>query len=68
MNKALIILIVLLIFSCGKSEPDLIVTGTIKGLKKGTLYLQKFKDTALVTMDSLKINGEEPFEFHISNH
>lgn len=63
MNKALIILLVLLIFSCGKSEPDLIVTGTIKGLKKGTLYLQKFKDTALVTIDSLKINGEEPFEF-----
>jgi len=63
MKRALIILSLLLIFSCGKSEPDLIVTGTIKGLKKGTLYLQKFKDTALVTIDSLIINGEEPFEF-----
>jgi len=63
MKRALFILYILLAFSCGKSEPDLIVTGTIKGLKKGTLFLQKFKDTALVTIDSLIINGEEPFEF-----
>ena len=64
MNRTLIILSLLLIFSCGKKEPDLIVIGNIKGLKKGTLYLQKLKDTALVTVDSLAINGELPFELH----
>jgi succinate dehydrogenase flavin-adding protein (antitoxin of CptAB toxin-antitoxin module) len=64
MKKALIVLSVLLIFSCTEKEPDLIVTGNIKGLKKGTLYLQKFRDTALVTIDSLNINGEQPFEFY----
>jgi succinate dehydrogenase flavin-adding protein (antitoxin of CptAB toxin-antitoxin module) len=52
-----------MIFSCGTQEPDLTVTGTIKGLKKGTLYLQKFQDSALVSMDSILVNGEEPFEF-----
>ncbi len=62
MNKALIILSLLLIFSCTEKESDLIVTGNIKGLKKGTLYLQKLKDTALVILDSLEINGELPFE------
>jgi len=64
MKRALILLSLLLIFSCAEKEPDLIVTGTIKGLKKGTLYLQKFRDTALVTIDSLNINGEQPFEFY----
>lgn len=64
MNRALIILSVLLIFSCAKKEPDLIVKGNIKGLKKGTLYLQKLNDTALVTLDSIEIIGEIPFELH----
>ncbi|RLD29194.1 MAG: hypothetical protein DRI75_04110 [Bacteroidetes bacterium] len=64
MKRVLILLSLLFIFSCGKKEPDLIVTGTIKGLKKGTLYLQKLKDTTLVTVDSLEIIGELPFELH----
>ena len=64
MKRALIILSLLFIFSCGEKESDLIVIGNIKGLKKGTLYLQKLKDTALVTLDSLEIVGELPFELH----
>ena len=64
MKKVLFILSLLLILSCNEKESDLIVTGHIKGLKKGTLYLQKLKDTALITMDSLNVNGELPFEFH----
>jgi succinate dehydrogenase flavin-adding protein (antitoxin of CptAB toxin-antitoxin module) len=62
MKSALFILLLLFVFSCGKKEPDLIVTGNIKGLKKGTIYLQKLKDTATVTLDSLVINGEVTFE------
>ncbi len=62
MKGALFILLLLFVFSCGKKEPDLIVTGNIKGLKKGTIYLQKLKDTATVTLDSLVINGEVTFE------
>lgn len=62
MKNAITILSLLLIISCWKKEPDLIVTGNIKGLKKGTIYLQKLKDTTTVTLDSLVINGEVPFE------
>ena len=64
MKKGLYILLLLLIFSCGEKESDLIVTGNIRGLKKGTLYLQKLQDTSIITLDSLKVNGELPFELH----
>lgn len=39
----------------------MIVKGQIKGLKKGTLYLQKMKDTALVTVDSVSLLGKDTF-------
>ncbi len=64
MKKTFLLLIIIFTFSCTKKEPDLIVTGNIKGLKKGTLYLQKLKDTVLVTLDSLEIIGELQFELH----
>ena len=64
MKKTFLLLIIIFTFSCTKKEPDLIVTGNIKGLKKGTLYLQKLKDTVLVTLDSLEIIGELSFELH----
>jgi succinate dehydrogenase flavin-adding protein (antitoxin of CptAB toxin-antitoxin module) len=64
MKKTFLLLVIIFTFSCTKKEPDLIVTGNIKGLKKGTLYLQKLKDTVLVTLDSLEIIGELQFELH----
>jgi len=58
MKKLTFLLVILTIISCGKKEADLTVTGTIKGLKKGTVYLQQLKDSTLVAM---VINGEQPF-------
>ncbi len=66
MKKASFLLIVLLILSCGKKESDLTVIGQIKGLQKGTVYLQQLKDTTLVVLDSLEIQGEGTFELHSS--
>lgn len=37
------------------------VKGTIDGLKKGTLYLQKQIDSSLVTVDSVALNGTNEF-------
>lgn len=52
----------LLIISCGsKSEDNLIVNGKVRGLKKGTLFLQHLNDTTLVTVDSLEIDGDGTF-------
>jgi len=39
------------------------VTGNIKGLKKGMLYLQHISDSALVTIDSLDLKGDGNFSF-----
>jgi hypothetical protein len=39
------------------------LTGNVKGLKKGTLLLQKFEDTLLVSVDSVVVNGDSNFSF-----
>jgi hypothetical protein len=39
------------------------VNGNVKGLKKGTLYLQHVPDSSLVTIDSLEVNGDGSFSF-----
>uniref|UniRef100_UPI003563102A DUF4369 domain-containing protein n=1 Tax=Lutibacter sp. TaxID=1925666 RepID=UPI003563102A len=56
------IVIVTLLISCNKSKNgNMVVKGTIDGLKKGTVYLQKIKDTVLVSVDSVQLNGELTF-------
>ena len=40
----------------------MIVSGNVDGLKKGTLYLEKIQDTALVTLDSVVVDGTSLFE------
>ena len=41
----------------------MVVKGEIEGLRKGTLYLQKIKDSVLIDIDSLTIEGVPRFEF-----
>jgi hypothetical protein len=51
--------IVALLVSCNKNEHgNMVVKVTIDGLKKGTLYLQKVKDTMLVSVDSIGLDGK----------
>ena len=38
------------------------ITGEIQGLKQGTLYIQKLKDSTLVTLDSIVLKGKSTFE------
>lgn len=57
-------LVLAFLSSCGgDTENTMTVIGKIKGLKKGTLYFQHVKDTALVSIDSLRIEGDGNFEF-----
>lgn len=60
---SLLLIAVLTLISCSEKKDNLIVNGNIKGLKKGTVYLQKIDDTLLVNVDSLEINGDSQFVF-----
>lgn len=62
---ALVTLIVLASCSNNEQSKDLTLTGTIKGLKSGTVYIQKYQDTSLVVLDSIKIDGNSTFESHL---
>ena len=55
---------VLLLVSCKEeqSTKNFVLTGNIKGLKNGTLYIQRIKDTVLVAIDTIKINGDSHFK------
>jgi len=57
----------LLLYSCNKEEAktNLQLTGTIKGLKKGTLYIQRIVDTSLVAIDTIIIDGSSTFETNL---
>lgn len=64
MKNILFLFAALILASCAKEQHDLTVKANIKGLKKGTVYLKKVKDTALVTVDSIVINGNSEFELY----
>ena len=69
MQKTLIALLSLIVLSsCSekKSNKNLHITGYIKGFKKGTLYIQHIKDTSLVALDSIKIDGDSHFKSDIN--
>ncbi|MEJ2162753.1 MAG: DUF4369 domain-containing protein [Robiginitalea sp.] len=64
MKKQLYFLGLLLLgAACNGEDPALqmIVEGNVQGLKKGTLYLQTIRDTALVSLDSIEIRGDGNF-------
>ncbi|TPN85444.1 DUF4369 domain-containing protein [Aquimarina algicola] len=59
-----IILTCFFLINCSSPKKgNVTITGNIKGLKKGTLYLQKIKDTLLINLDSLVVNGNSDFVF-----
>lgn len=69
MKKAVLLLFVLIAsVACnekGHGDANLHISGTVKGLKQGKLYIQKLKDTAMVTLDTIVIKGKSDFESHI---
>ena len=54
------------LFACNKNEGDadanLQISGDVKGLSQGKLYLQRIQDSTLVIIDSITINGDSKFE------
>lgn len=52
-----------LLVSCNKNESkeNVHITGNIKGLKTGTLYIQRVVDSSLAAIDTITINGSSTF-------
>jgi len=63
MKKILVIGLLLLIVACSKEKElgNMVVQGKIKGIKKGTLYLKKMRDTLIVSVDSIRLFGKDSF-------
>lgn len=69
MKKIFFALAALAIISCNdkeSTEGNLHIKGNIKGLKQGTLYIQKIADTAFVAIDTIQIKGDSNFESHLT--
>jgi hypothetical protein len=66
MKKISIALVTLaLLFACSekKLENNLYLTGNVKGLKKGTLYVQRVdNNNTLIALDTIIIDGNSSFE------
>lgn len=58
-----ILLVFMAFLGCSSDTEMMNLTGSVNGLKKGTLLLQKFEDTVLVTIDSVVVNGNSDFKF-----
>lgn len=58
----LLLLVVMAVIACSKeNENTMYVKGSVKGLKKGTFYLQKQMDSLIVSVDSVSVNGSTEF-------
>jgi hypothetical protein len=71
MKKTLFALAALLLLAgCSNKEENhgdtnTHITGTVKGFKKGRLFLTRINDTAAVVLDTIIIDGTSSFETHL---
>jgi hypothetical protein len=59
---------IFLMASCADKEPEgnLHISGNIDGLQSGTIYIQRIVDTSLVSLDTIRIDGDSHFESHLT--
>jgi len=72
MYKSLLTLFsIFILLSCSekKSTKNFVLNGNIKGLKSGTLYIQRIKGSVFIPIDTIKISGDSHFisEFDIQS-
>lgn len=68
-NLIALALAIITIVSCKKNENDsanLHLTGNIKGLNQGKIYIQQIKDSSLIILDSIFIKGDSKFESYLT--
>jgi hypothetical protein len=59
---SLLLLTAIVMIACNNDQTNtMYVKGSVKGLKKGTFYLQKQIDSLIVSVDSVSVNGSTEF-------
>lgn len=62
-NLFILTLIAITVACSSDSKKEMKLSGNVKGLKKGTLLLQKIDDSILVSIDSVVVDGNSNFSF-----
>lgn len=60
--KKILLLFLFLLTGCKTDKNSMIISGEIDGLRKGTLYLQTLKDSLIISLDSVKIDGDSNYK------
>ena len=64
MKKILLLLLsVITLINCTPLENEMRLTGFVKGMKEGTLLLQKSENNTFKTIDSMVVKGDAYFNF-----
>ena len=58
MKKIYFLTLLIFLSSCRSNKDNMIVSGNVEGLMKGTLYLQAQRDSLLVNLDSINLRGD----------
>lgn len=67
MKKVLFIFgLALSILSCSKETGNLNLSGEVKGLKQGTIYIKTANNEGLTTLDSIVFNGKSQFKTNLN--
>lgn len=64
MKYVYILFISALLLTCSNQEKNFNLSGSIKGLKKGTVYLEVFNDSNFITVDSFKVYNSPDFKLN----
>ena len=64
MKKTVLTILTVFMVCCNSDENEMIVSGNIDGLRKGTIYLQKQLDSTIISLDSTKIKGNSNFKLN----
>ncbi len=62
LSLSIFVITMILLGSCSQEEKNNVhISGTVEGLRKGKLYLQRLQDTVLVSIDSVLFDNDENF-------
>lgn len=66
MKKIIFLVLTTIFISCNKEQGNLAISGEIKGLSQGKLYIQKLEDSVLKPIKIIKFDGKSDFKTYLN--